>query len=308
MGEYSKRIGEVGEEIVKEVLDLIGWSNPRRNFDIPSVYPEKHKKNTHGIDGFFHYKSQMISQTIENVIYSVKFSNTNKYPNDPVKTFKEYYLDLAIVIESFKRSDVRTETINQHQKIKGSFERGIIFWINNFETDNPDLYKKLFKIESPVKDISHDGIFLVDNLRMEFLFDSMNFVKLKFPGATVEFLYFSTGLNEDDTEARTGTIMPVQYLTSSILPLKVETNNEVTFVMFTREEFKKDVLTKLMGLAKNLTSNFSNNVWICFPDYNTVNHAQDVDSIKQVFNTSSPANTSFTKQISIQNFASPLRG
>jgi hypothetical protein len=47
MGEFSKRIGENGEEIVIKFLTLIGWHDPVRNFDIPSIDPEKHgKKNT----------------------------------------------------------------------------------------------------------------------------------------------------------------------------------------------------------------------------------------------------------------------
>ena len=31
MGEYSKRVGEVGESVVTEFLSLIGWKDPMRN-------------------------------------------------------------------------------------------------------------------------------------------------------------------------------------------------------------------------------------------------------------------------------------
>jgi len=41
MGEFSKRIGEIGEEIVTEFMALIGWHQPMKNFDIPSVDPER---------------------------------------------------------------------------------------------------------------------------------------------------------------------------------------------------------------------------------------------------------------------------
>ena len=104
MGEFSKRIGDVGEEIVVDFLTLIGWHQPVRNFDIPSIDPEKHEKNTPGIDGYFHYKSPMISRTLENVLFSVKYSK-DKYPNAPVEKFKSYYRDLGMAIESFKKSE-----------------------------------------------------------------------------------------------------------------------------------------------------------------------------------------------------------
>ncbi|GHS95102.1 hypothetical protein FACS1894207_4220 [Bacteroidia bacterium] len=94
MGEYSKRIGEIGEEIVSEFLSLIGWNQLVRNFDIPSIDPEKHEKKNHGIDAYFHYQSPVISRTLENVLISVKYSN-DKYPNAPVEKFKSYYRDLA---------------------------------------------------------------------------------------------------------------------------------------------------------------------------------------------------------------------
>ena len=93
MGEFSKRIGELGEEIVVNFLDLIGWHQPSRNFDIPSIDPDKHGKNTHGIDAYFHYQSPMISRTLENILISVKYSK-DKYPNTPVEKFKSHYKDL----------------------------------------------------------------------------------------------------------------------------------------------------------------------------------------------------------------------
>ena len=93
MGEFSKRIGEIGEEIVVDFLSLIGWHDLVRNFDIPSIDPEKHGKNTHGIDAYFHYQSPMIARTLENILISTKYSK-DKYPNSPIKKFKEYYKDI----------------------------------------------------------------------------------------------------------------------------------------------------------------------------------------------------------------------
>jgi len=123
MGEFSKRIGDVGEDIAVDFLALVGWHQPVRNFDIPSIDPEKHEKDSHGIDGYFHYKSPMISRTLENILISVKYSK-DKYPNTPVEKFKSYYRDLGMAIESFKKSEMRAKTINNRSDFETTFDRG----------------------------------------------------------------------------------------------------------------------------------------------------------------------------------------
>lgn len=296
MGEFSKRIGDVGEEIVVDFLALIGWHQPVRNFDIPSIDPEKHEKNTHGIDGYFHYKNPMISRTLENILFSVKYSK-DKYPNAPVEKFKSYYRDLGMAIESFKKSELRAKTINSRSDFEMTFDRGIIFWLNNVDDDSFDLLEKLSKLEAP-KDFNHDGIFLVDNKKIEFLFKAIEFAKRKYPAKEIQFTYFSTGLNNDNETPKNGTIMPVQYLGSNILPIRVQTEaDKNTLILCSRENFEEEELIKLIGLAKNITANYQSNTIIAFPDYNRVQHEQLVDNAKLIVEESS-----FTKTLTVENF------
>lgn len=296
MGEFSKRIGEIGEEIVIEFLALIGWHKPVRNFDIASIDPEKHGKNTHGIDAYFHYQSPMIARTVENILISTKYSK-DKYPNTPVEKFKEYYKDLGMAIESFKKSDIRATTINNRSDFETVFDRGIIFWLNNVDDDSQELLQKLYKIEAP-KDFNHDGIFLVDNKKIEFIFYAIEFAKRKYPNKQIEFTYFNTGFNSDDSAVKNGTIMPVQYLSSNILPLRVQTDNDKnTLILCSRENFEQNELIKLIGLAKNIAANFQANTIIAFPDYNKLQHEQLVDSAKQIFEEAS-----FTNALTVENF------
>lgn len=290
MGEFSKRIGEVGENIVVDFLALIGWNNPVCNFDIPSTDPEKHEKCSHGIDAYFHYKSPMISQTLENILISVKYSK-DKYPNTPVEKFKSYYRDLGMAIESFKKSEMRSKNINYRSDIESIFDRGIIFWLNNVDDDSIDLLEKLSKLEAP-KDYNHDGIFLIDNKKIEFFFNAIEFVKRKFPEKNIEFTYFSTGLNNDNETVKNGTIMPVQYIASNVLPIRVQTDvNKNTFILISREKFEEEELIKLIGLAKNITANLQSNTIIAFPDYNRLQHEQFVHNAKQLVEESSFTNT-----------------
>ena len=301
MGEFSKRIGEIGEEIVLEFLALIGWHNPVRNFDIPSTDPDKHGKQSHGIDAYINYKSPMISRTLENILISVKYSN-NKYPNAPVAKFKEHYRDLGMAIESFKKSEIRNKTINSRSGFESTFDRGIIFWLNNVEDDTQDILQKLSKLEVP-KDFNHDGIFLVDNKKIEFFFNAIAFVKRKFPNKPIQFTYFNTGLNSDNDTAKNGIIMPVQYLASNILPIRVQNETDkYILILCSRENFEEEELIKLIGLAKNITANYQSNTIIAFPDYNRLQHEQLVDSAKLNVEESS-----ITSSLSIENYNSNFR-
>jgi hypothetical protein len=296
MGEFSKRIGEIGENIVVEFLALIGWHQPVRNFDIPSTDPEKHEKNSHGIDAYFSYKSPMISRTLENILISVKYSK-DKYPNAPVEKFKEHYKDLGMAIESFKKSEMRADTTARHSDFETTFDRGIIFWLNNADDESVDLLQKLSKLEAP-KDFNHDGIFLVDNKKIEFFFSAIEFAKRKYPGKQIQFTYFSTGLNGDNEIPKNGSIMPIQYLASNILPIRVQTDSDKSaLILCSRENFEEEELIKLIGLAKNITANYQSNTIIAFPDFNRLQHEQLVSHAKLIVEESS-----FTNTLSVENF------
>ena len=302
MGEYSKRIGEIGEEIVINFLEIIGWNDVQRNFDIPSIDPEKHKKNTHGIDGYFSYRSPMIVNTLENVLISCKYSNST-YPNSPSSKFKEHYNDLGIAIESFKKSELRASTNNTYNRIESVFDRGVLFWINSDSKSQEDLFYKLSRVELP-DNITHDGIILIDNKRMEFIYDSLTYIKLNYTNDDIQFVYFQTGFNNDDTSARSGKILPIQLINSSIIPIKVQNSKtgDITFVLSTLENFEKEELIKLMGLAKNISSSFQSKTIIAFPDYSELQHSQIVNNAKQIFE-----DASYTRNLSVVNFNSSFR-
>lgn len=295
MGEYAKRIGEVGEAVVADFLSLIGWKDPLRNDDIESIDKE-FRKRTNGIDGYFHYINPMISDTIENVLYSCKYS-TDPYPLSQIVTqFKERYTELAKAIESFKKSELKQHTIYLHENISSHFDRGILFWLNNAGKGEQDLISRLNKIELNTN-INHDGIFLVDNKRIEFIYDSLCYTQLKFKEYDIDFLYFNNGLNNDDKNLRNGKIMPVQFINSSILPLRVSKKEETAIILLTIEDFDKDDLMKYMGIAKNIACNAQGSTIIGFPDYLETEHKPIVNSIKQIFN-----DPSFTSNLQVVNY------
>ncbi|RXQ92146.1 hypothetical protein EO244_11385 [Ancylomarina salipaludis] len=299
MGEYSKRIGEVGEAVVTEFLSLVGWDNPMQNDDIASIDTE-FRKRTNGIDGYYHYINPMVSNTIENVLYSVKYSK-DPYPLSKITTqFKERYYELAKAIESFKKSTLKQQTIEMYEEIENHFDRGILFWLNNSNQGENDLISRLSRVEVN-SGVEHDGIILVDNKRVEFIYDSICFTLLKYRDYDIEFLYFSNGLNNDERNARNGKIMPVQYINSSVIPIRVNRGSETTVLLFTIDYFSKEDLMKYMGIAKNIGCNCQGATLICFPDYIETEHLPTVNVVKRIFN-----DDSFTANLTIANYNNPL--
>jgi hypothetical protein len=248
---------------------------------------------------YFHYSSPMITGVHENIIISSKYSKS-AYPNNTVRTFKDYYLDIVKAIESFKLSDIRQKVIDINNGESKYVDRGVLFWLHNSSEGYDDLFSKLGNIDLP-KDYAHDGVFLVDNKRIVFIHDSINFARTKFTKGDIDFIYFSTGLNYDERIPKNGKIMPVQYINSSILPLRIQFNTETIVMISSINGFEESELLKLMGLAKNIGWNVQGKTLITFPDYSETNHQQIVNDLKQSFNDSS-----FTFQLEIANYNNPI--
>lgn len=100
-GEKAKSSGEYGEQIVKNILELMGWNNANSGVTVPCVHKEKHKKENskepqkHGIDYVYTYKSQLRDATKQDVLVSVKCRDGYPATDSGVKSkFKEFVLDL----------------------------------------------------------------------------------------------------------------------------------------------------------------------------------------------------------------------
>lgn len=296
MGEFAKRLGEVGENVIVDFLKTIGWFDPQRNIDIKSV-DDEHRKISNGIDGVFHYVNPMISNSIEFVHYSSKYSS-KPYPSSLVKDFKNHYTDLVKTIESYKKSEQNQDVQANAQNIDTYFYRGVLFWLNNAESEDDNLIVKLDKIELNTG-VNHDGVFLVDNKRILFIYDALIYMKLNFPIGEfeVEFIYFLTGLNAGDGNLRSGKILPVEYINTSILPMIARKGNETTVILFSIDKFNKDDLLKLFGIANSIGCNVQGATKICFPDYLESEYLPLVENAKQIF-----GNSDFTKNLKIDKF------
>jgi hypothetical protein len=296
MGEFSKRLGDIGEKVIIDFLKSIGWFDPQRNIDIVSI-DEEHRKNSNGLDGLFHYVNPMISNSVVVVHYSSKYSK-NPYPSSLVKDFKGHYTDLVKTIESYKKSEQNQELQTNSDNVDTFFYRGILFWLNNAESENDDLISRLNKIELNTG-VVHDGVFLVDNKRILFIYDAINYMKINFPVGDykVEFIYFLSGLNAGDGNLRSGSILPIEYINGSILPIIARKGNETTVVLFSIDSFSKDDLLKLFGIANTIGNNTQGSTLLCFYDYKESEHLPLVENAKQSF-----GNSDFTRNLKVDRF------
>lgn len=276
-GEKAKSSGEFGEKIATKLLDVIGWNSAQKNLSINCLGGEDHQKTKHGIDCYFSYESPLKDNTFEEVVISVKH-NEGGYPQYPKTKFKEYLKDIAHTIECFNYDcdyrNVNTENIT-----------GVIFWFSNDESEKSEgITEKLWNFRHD-QDINYGPIYLVDNKKATFLVNAIAYAKSRYSNESVSFVYPSTGYNDSDlyTKIHSGKILPVQYINSSVLPMRIDGDKGNTLLLFSNEEFSESGLKRLMGLATYLTATWANKTIILFPDYNELKHNNIVAKVSRPF-------------------------
>lgn len=308
MGEWSKKIGEHGENVCEELLKIIGWSEPLHGIDIPCLKGQLHQKSAgprkqHGIDFLAHHKSPLFDQTLQFACISSKFS-TASYPNNPIATFKSHLRDIETAIECFALSD-QCRSIKSNYRVSRTQHAGVLVWLHS--SDEEGSYHDLL---SKVDAIKFDGdlelsnpIFVIDNQQASFIFDCDNYMSLYFTGYEVSFFYQKSGNNDysDLNQKSSGNIMPIEMITSKVIIYKATKDNNIVLVLITEEPFNQDSLLMLIGLCHEISSNLSSDIRICFPDYKKLQHENTVRNSKALF-----VDRGFASRISVENFKPSL--
>ncbi|ERI11808.1 GapS4a family protein [Aneurinibacillus aneurinilyticus] len=308
-GEKSKSSGEFGEKIVNKILKLIGWVDLRKGVDIDCCEGEKHKngkneRKTHGIDYLFSYECPLCNNTQEDILISVKHT-TNKYPAKPTNQFKEYLIDIAKTLECFPHdNEYGNQSINPSLYEARFNVSGVIFWLSNHQDDKDEgIIEKISDFRLG-QEIEYGPVYLVDNKRANFLLKVINYVTSKY-SENFRFVYPSTGYNNADILKKnsSGRILPVQYINSSILPIRIDEQDKGgTLLLFVNEEFDEWRLKRLIGLSHFLTEGWGDKKIILFPDYNDLEHSNIVSNVKQLF-----ADGNFREKVMVKSFSLDLQ-
>lgn len=255
---------------------------------------------THGIDFMYSYMNPLIDNQLNNVIISSKYS-MEKYPNSPTQKFKWFMTDLINTMQCFGCSGKKTE-ISEQYSCSSINDIGVLFWLNGAKDSNDDLISSISSARIDIE--CNNPIYIVDNRHIVFILELMKYIK-SLQNYNYSFYYPSTGLNINPvTRKNTGDLLPVEYINSSLIPFKLENKNnpnETILFIGTIEDFEKDSFIRLMGLAKDLSTNLAGQVIIGFPDYNNLLHEDIVKTSKLGFQ-----DANYTKTVKAINFLNPI--
>lgn len=290
MGEKSKSSGELGESYVSNFLKLIGWNTTQSNESIACSESEKHNidgskdgRKTHGIDELYTYESPMDSNVLTHVVISVKHTE-NKYPTSPNMKFKEYVTELAYTIECFNESKLINKN-RENAKRNDEEIIGVLIWLSSADDRRTSLIDRL---NNPVlkDDLLFERIHILDNDRIEFITQSINLIKVNFNQYKYSFYYIDTPNNlADSSKTYNGNILSIEMLSSDIQVFKLEKEKEIILAIVMKDEFNKDSLKRILGLAHRISNNLTSNVQIFFPSFEHANqeNINIVNTVKNQF-------------------------
>ncbi|MEW4972700.1 hypothetical protein ABRY75_16150 [Bacillus stercoris] len=290
-GEGAKNSGELGEKIVARLLEMFGWIKPDSGVTIKCIRSKKHGNETksrlkHGIDNVYQYKSNLIDNTRQDVLVSVKCRD--KYPATEVgikSKFREFYEDLSAAAECYPSSDLFK------RRIKGTKARkidGVIFWIDRNASEGTEYIGLLDKLDNVrvTETSALDSLTLVDNKRAQFLFEAISFAHQEYGEKNVEYFYLDSGLNNSSIDKiYSGKQLPLEYISSPVIPFSININGNKTLLLVTEELFDENYLKRLIGLAQSFTRDWSSEVVIVFPDYHDLHHKDAVGNAYSSFSS-----------------------
>jgi len=286
-GEDSNSSGVLGEDYIKDFLKLIGWTPYSSGIKVECSASERHKKpknktrQSHGIDDLYSYKSPMDLGVLTHAIISVK--HRKSYINSE---FSEFFKELAYTIECFKKSD---EIINSRENINKGFDSeeiiGVLFWMSTEEKNDYSLIPKLTNPAS-INELSFRRIQIMDNDRVEFLTNCIEYIQSRFSKHKFSFYYIDTPYNFDDKDKKyDGDILPIEMLSSDVQVFKLQKDEEIILAIILKDIFNQDSLKRILGLAHRISSNLVSTIQIFFPSFHhqTQENINIVENIKNGF-------------------------
>lgn len=286
MGEKSKKIGEIGENIVGNFFHLLGWEGALSGQDLPCKKPAKHaregsksgKRGAHGIDFLYCYKSPLEGSTAESAVISVKHSG-NPYETNPKITFKSHAKDLVESLECYKHSELKKQQQELLGRTTKSRDSGVLFWLSSSDDTYDDLVSKIANSRLDM-DWNFESFHVVDNHRINYIYDTITFLRQEYGQGRIQYYYPETSLSYvDKSISRFGKVCPLEFLTSPLIPLIIKAQSEHDqdiFCLSSIESFAQDSLRRLIQAGKEYTQDMSCKFLFLFPNYVQLNHGNSV--------------------------------
>lgn len=299
-GETSLLSGEDGHKIVHELLSLFGW-NTADHIEFDCSQGERHKsketakgpRKNHNIDMLFQYDSPLNHRNRDIALISVKH-NLDAYPSGLGSLYNAYIKDIAQCVHCAPASNDLEVHIASTDRVKNFF--GLIFWLSSSDQEKEqDLVGGLQDKISHPRLTEFNSIYIIDNRKATFLYSSIELARGYRSDTRTKFLYHHTGLNQSAEKIiLADTILPVELLNSSILPVVKETDDKTSVLLFCNCAFNKEYLKRIIWLSHKLCP-LSNEILIYFTDYDATRHSALVASTKHDF-----SDTDFINKIQVK--------
>lgn len=307
MGEISKSIGEKGEEISKFLFEeILGYSNLETGIKLNCIHKAKHKskgakgeRSTHGIDGFVSFKSPVEDEVLDLIIMSSKYTKSiYPSPTRTKSTFKDHLKDLAQTFECFINSERRNNTLKQFSNIKRADTTGVLVWLSE---DAPNDTSILGEISNSIVefDISFDSVIVIDNARLNFLYNSLFNIRQSEGSDNIDFVYINNSLNPNSfAEEPFGKTFPIHYLYSDIIPLRVSKGDKIELHIYVNMDIDAFNTEQIIGLASSINAlGAISQTILNFKNYSSLDHKSIVINSLRNFK-----HFQFEKNFSVQKF------
>lgn len=283
-GEISKSIGERGEEVAKKIFtDILGYDQIQVGKNLDCFKGKDHKigrakkdRKSHGIDGLIGNVSELSNQSLDIGYISVKKTEKVGYTKTD---FAKHIRDLAYGLECFKRSKVLSDYKKNFSNIKDVQIIGILIYFSDLDDLDKSVSEYTLEYNIP-SDLDFGNIVIIDNKRISFWIDSILQDKIKFGSDNVNFVYHNSGLNPS-IQNYYGSKIPLYYLYSDIIPLRIKNDNgEIILKFYYEGEYNADILRGIIDLAIDYDKLDSvSEVIFAFKDYIKSKHSANVQEI-----------------------------
>ncbi|WPP57170.1 hypothetical protein SOI69_07915 [Acinetobacter pittii] len=305
-GETSKRSGEFGEKIAKELLKIIGWSPSIKNISIKCnnkkhLSDEGRPRSSHGEDIIFLYNSPFHDDLTHIVHISVK-NEKGKVPAEGTlkKKFKAHLKELQETIECCKNSPELRSIIKAFPAKRHVAHLGLLLWFHN-DQDFLEYDIKPLLANAMIESNITFPMFLVDNARASFLLKSLDDFKRKSGINEIEFYFPDIGTSIKQAENRTDTFLPLEIIGSDIISLISRNDKDSSLFFYANQKFSEDAYTRLISYALNFSKGLITDLKIGMPDFSMAEHEKQQDSARMHFSTRKENITPFSYKRSILN-------
>ncbi|MFT6983600.1 MAG: hypothetical protein ACJAUD_002379 [Crocinitomicaceae bacterium] len=296
IGNKSEKVS-FGHHITSKILDLIGWTQFGENEIITWFDEETGEEQIVQLDFIGDFDNELKSNS--HIYLNIRTFNSPEYPQNPKEFIKSIYRDSdqvwKLLTTSNKLNIIPDKEIDNYD---------LTFWYSNGLNDIDRYYvTELFESEYGNNYMhSKNNYFFIDNAKTNFLISAIITARLYRDSLQVKFLYPITQDNMTEEKiGKRGSKLPIQYVTSSVIPIIKEDAEKISFLLFCSDNYSTDALRKLIWLTINLTSGLGNEYIIYFPDYDNQYDNESRATIRSFRDEALSAKTSVKKITNVNN-------